>query len=76
MIEPDDIVFADFGPIFEEWEADLGRTYVLGGDAGKHRLAQDLPVIWAAGRRLRAHPDHRRAAHAEVARLAADAGGR
>ena len=29
IIEADDIVFADFGPIFEEFEADLGRTYVL-----------------------------------------------
>jgi Xaa-Pro aminopeptidase len=50
VIEPDDIVFADFGPIFEEYEADLGRTYVLGGDPVKHRLAADLPVIFDAGR--------------------------
>ena len=49
MIAADDIVFADFGPIFEEFEADLGRTYVLGDDPGKQRLAADLPVIWAAG---------------------------
>ena len=76
VIEPDDIVFADFGPIFEEWEADLGRTYVLGGDAAKHRLAQDLPVIWAAGRRyFESHPEITGAQlYAEVARLAADAG--
>jgi Metallopeptidase family M24 len=26
IIEADDIVFADFGPIFEEFEAGLGRT--------------------------------------------------
>src|ERR1700754_4141605 len=25
VIEEDDILFADFGPIFEEWEADFGR---------------------------------------------------
>jgi hypothetical protein len=37
VIEADDIVFADFGPIFEEFEADLGRTYVLGDDPVKHR---------------------------------------
>src|SRR5262245_14791462 len=24
----DDIAFADFGPIFEGWEADFGRTWV------------------------------------------------
>ena len=38
----------DFGPIFEEFEADLGRTYVLGADPVKHRLAADLPVIFDA----------------------------
>lgn len=50
VIEADDIVFADFGPIFEEWEADFGRTFVLGDDPVKHRLAADLPVAFAAGR--------------------------
>ena len=44
VIEADDIAFADFGPIFDEFEADLGRTYVLGGDPAKHRLAADLPA--------------------------------
>ena len=32
MIKDDDIIFIDFGPIFDEWEADFGRTYVLGND--------------------------------------------
>jgi Xaa-Pro aminopeptidase len=27
-----DILFFDFHPVFEDWEADLGRTYVLGND--------------------------------------------
>jgi Xaa-Pro aminopeptidase len=49
-IEADDIVFLDFGPIFAEWEADFGRTYVLGDDPVKHRLQADLPRVWAAGR--------------------------
>jgi Xaa-Pro aminopeptidase len=76
VIESDDIVFADFGPIFEEFEADLGRTYVLGGDSGKQRLAADLPVIFQAGRRYFAsHPDLTGAQlYAEVARLAGEAG--
>ena len=26
-LEADDIVFFDFGPLLEEWEADFGRTY-------------------------------------------------
>jgi Xaa-Pro aminopeptidase len=76
IIAADDIVFADFGPIFEEFEADLGRTYVLGEDPVKHRLAADLPVIFGAGRRYFAgHPDITGAQlYAEVARLAGQAG--
>lgn len=44
-LEVDNIVFFDLGPIFEDWEADVGRTYVLGDDEHKHRFAADLPVI-------------------------------
>jgi Xaa-Pro aminopeptidase len=58
VIDADDIVFLDFGPIFEGWEADFGRTFVLGDDPDKHRLRNDLPVIWQAGRDyFEAHPD-------------------
>ena len=58
VIGTDDIVFLDFGPIFAEWEADFGRTYVLGEDPVKLRLRDDLPRIWAAGREhFEAHPD-------------------
>jgi Xaa-Pro aminopeptidase len=32
LIEKDDILFIDFGPIFDGYEADLGRTYVLGNN--------------------------------------------
>lgn len=76
VIGEDDIVFADFGPIFEEWEADFGRTFVLGDDPVKHRLRDDLPDVFAAGRAaFEADPDITGAAlHAEVARLAADRG--
>jgi Xaa-Pro aminopeptidase len=49
-ITADDIVFLDFGPIFEEWEADFGRTFVLGDDEVKLRLRDDLPVVWRAAR--------------------------
>jgi Xaa-Pro aminopeptidase len=56
-IAADDIVFVDFGPIFEEWEADFGRTYVLGEDPVKTRLRDDLPVLFASGRDyFDAHP--------------------
>jgi Xaa-Pro aminopeptidase len=50
-IADDDIVFLDFGPVFEEWEADFGRTYVLGDDPVKHQLKDDLAVVFAAGKR-------------------------
>lgn len=50
VIADDDIVFLDFGPIFEEWEADFGRTFVLGGDPRKLSLCADLPEVWQAGR--------------------------
>jgi len=45
-IGEDDIAFADFGPVFEEYGADFGRTYVFGGDPHKHRLLGDLPRIF------------------------------
>jgi Xaa-Pro dipeptidase len=46
LIQPDDIVFFDFGPVFEDWEADLGRTYVLGNDPIKARIRQDIEEAW------------------------------
>ena len=48
-IAADDIAFADFGPVFEQWEADFGRTFVLGDDPVKQRLRDALPVVWQAG---------------------------
>jgi Xaa-Pro aminopeptidase len=66
VIEDDDIVFFDFGPIFEEWEADFGRTYVLGDDPAKHRVSDDLPRLWDAGRRY--FDDHPEITGAELFR--------
>src|ERR1700722_13694052 len=57
MVEADDIVFCDFGPIFEQWEADFGRTFVLGDDPLKHSLSDALPLVWNAGHDyFHAHP--------------------
>lgn len=50
VIEADDIVFADFGPVFSGWEADYGRTWVLGDDADKVRLRDDLTEVFDEGR--------------------------
>lgn len=46
ILKKDDILFIDFGPIFEEWEADFGRTYVIGGDAYKIKLKKDIESAW------------------------------
>ncbi len=45
-IQKDDILFIDFGPIFDEWEADFGRTYVLGSNELKHKLKKDIELAW------------------------------
>ena len=76
VIEADDIVFADFGPLFEEWEADFGRTFVLGDDPVKHRLCESLPEVFAAGRQyFDEHPDITgEQLFAEVVRLTEAAG--
>lgn len=49
-IAADDIVFLDFGPVFEEWEADYGRTYVLGNDPDKLKLKADTERLFEAGK--------------------------
>jgi Xaa-Pro aminopeptidase len=72
----DDIVFADFGPIFEAWEADFGRTWVLGDDPDKLRLRDDLAEVFALGRQFfEAHDDIcGEELYAEVLRLTAERG--
>ncbi|KAI1434077.1 peptidase M24 [Xylaria sp. CBS 124048] len=48
IIAADDILFVDLGPVFEAWEADFGRTYVLGSDPLKQKLRDDLEPVWHA----------------------------
>jgi Xaa-Pro aminopeptidase len=48
----DDIVYLDFGPVFEEWEADFGRSYVLGADPHKHRLIAEIGAAFQRGKDL------------------------
>ena len=45
-IEKDDILFIDFGPIVEGYEADIGRTYVLGNNPRKLKLKNDIEAAW------------------------------
>ena len=57
-LEADDVVYLDFGPVFEGWEADLGRTYVLGDDPRKRQLVADIGAAFARGQALfEADPD-------------------
>jgi Xaa-Pro aminopeptidase len=57
-IDADDIVFLDFGPIFEAWEADFGRTFVIGSDTRKLKLRGDVGEAFARGKRyFRERPD-------------------
>jgi Xaa-Pro aminopeptidase len=46
MISEDDILFVDLGPIVEGYEADIGRTYVLGNDQKKLKLKKDVETAW------------------------------
>ncbi|CAN5176192.1 M24 family metallopeptidase [soil metagenome] len=45
-IQNDDMVILDFGPIFADREADLGRTYVIGNDPLKLKLKKDIETAW------------------------------
>ena len=45
-IAADDIVYVDLGPVFEAWEADIGKSYALGSDAQKQKLVADLPRVF------------------------------
>jgi Xaa-Pro aminopeptidase len=47
IVEADDILFVDLGPVFEAWEADFGRTYVLGNDPVKIQLREALEPIFS-----------------------------
>jgi Xaa-Pro aminopeptidase len=44
-VHADDIVYVDLGPVFAEWEADIGRTYIVGNHPGAALVAA-LPVIF------------------------------
>lgn len=46
IIQKEDILFLDFGPIFEDYEADIGRTYVLGNDPLKIKIKEDIEKAW------------------------------
>ena len=49
-IQKDDILFFDFGPVFDDWEADVGKTYVVGNNDKKLKLKQDVELAWKEGK--------------------------
>jgi Xaa-Pro dipeptidase len=49
-IGKDDILFLDLGPVFEKWEADFGRTFVIGSDPIKLKLRDDIGTAFAEGK--------------------------
>lgn len=51
LVAEDDIVFLDLGPVFEDWEADFGRTYVVGSDPIKLKLCRDIEEAFARGKK-------------------------
>jgi Xaa-Pro dipeptidase len=58
MVADDDIVFLDLGPVFEEWEADFGRTFVIGSDPVKLKLRNDIAKAFVDGKKyFNDHPD-------------------
>src|SRR6202050_383332 len=75
-VAEDDIVFLDLGPVFEEWEADFGRTYVVGNDVLKHKLCSDIQEAFSSGKRyFHEHPEITAAElYAFAQRLAEQAG--
>jgi Xaa-Pro dipeptidase len=76
VIEADDIVYLDLGPVFADWEADVGRSYVVGNDPQKKRLVADLPRIFdIVQAHYRATPDITGAGlYAFAQKAAADSG--
>jgi Xaa-Pro dipeptidase len=52
LVMNDDILFVDFGPVFENWEADVGNTYVIGSNKDKHKLKKDVEAAWSEGRKF------------------------
>lgn len=57
-VAEDDIVFIDLGPVFEAWEADFGRTFVIGNDPIKQNLARDIAQAFVDGKKyFHQHPE-------------------
>jgi Xaa-Pro dipeptidase len=45
-IGAEDTVYVDMGPVFEQAEADVGRTYAMGQDPARRALVAALPDVF------------------------------
>jgi Xaa-Pro dipeptidase len=52
VVTDDDVVSVDLGPVFGNYEADFGRTWVLGSNREKRRLCDDLSIVFHSCREL------------------------
>ncbi|MFM2284701.1 MAG: hypothetical protein RLZZ543_198 [Bacteroidota bacterium] len=58
ILQQNDILFFDFGPVFEDWEADVGMTFVIGNDPIMRQLKEDVATAWQQGKAwFQAHPE-------------------
>jgi Xaa-Pro aminopeptidase len=46
VMQDDDIVIADYGPVVDGWEADFAKTYIIGNDSRKIKLKEDTEAAW------------------------------
>ncbi|NDC58296.1 MAG: M24 family metallopeptidase [Alphaproteobacteria bacterium] len=46
VIAPNETVYLDLGPVFSDWEADVGQTYVVGDDPARRALVAALPAVF------------------------------
>jgi Xaa-Pro aminopeptidase len=45
-LEENDLFFIDMGPVFDEYEGDVGATFSVGTDPDKNRCARDVKTIY------------------------------
>lgn len=76
VIEANDTIYLDLGPVFEEWEADIGQTYAVGDDPARHALVAALPQVFEETRaHANANPNITGAELYDLACAAAEARG-
>jgi len=46
IIQEDDMVFVDYGIVTNGWESDFAKTYVVGNNAKKIKLKNDVEKAW------------------------------